>query len=222
VAAITRRTWANLRDEALRRIGRQTSSDASGRVEYWIDAVYRDLCLTYHHYELDAIAVDQAIAAAATSLALPADCYVVVAVKLKSDAGVELGRLTKDRAGYLLGGVAEAAAEPESYSRWASTIYFQAPANAAYKADIFYYRQPTAPDFSSGSPEWDRLWDEYLVAGAVDAALRGYWAPDLAVTHGETLKEFLGRVVNPTLVSGILADDQDSPTIDRPHGGAQG
>lgn len=223
MAAIARRTFANIRDEVLKRIGRSTDSAASSRVEYWVDAVYRNLCLTYHHYELDEVAEDQALAAAAVSLALPSNCYALIAVVLKSNAGVEIHRLTPDRANYLIGGSSATAAQPKSYARFKSTIYFSAPADVAYKLDIYYYRHPTAPDFAgSATCEWDRLWDEYLTAGASDAALRGYWSAENAAPHAESLAAFLGRVVNPPLASGVLRDEQDSPTIDNPHGGAQG
>lgn len=222
MAALTRRTWATIKTEVTLLAGRETDTASAARVEFWVDAVYRKLCLTYHHFELDTLAADQALAAGATSVNLPADCYAVMAVLLKTNAGVEVRRLTRERAGYLLGRRAGTAEEPKEYARFGSKLYLPAPADAAYKLDIYYYAEPTTPDFSSGSPAWNRMWDEHLVAGAAEWAMKGYWAPDVGVPHAETLRDFLQRVVNPPLASGVLADDQDHPTIDRPHGGAQG
>jgi hypothetical protein len=221
VAALTRRSFSDLRDEVLKRSGRPGDSAASSRVEYWVDAVYRDLCLTYHHFELDTIAADQALAAAASSVSLPADLYALIGVALKTSAGVEIHRLTPERASYLLGRRETTADEPKEYARFGSKLYFPAPADAAYLLDIYYYKEPVAPDFSSGAPAWNRMWDEFLVAGATDFTLRGFWSEN-AIPHAETLKSFLSRVVNPPLASGVLRDDENRPTIDRPHGGAQG
>ena len=220
MTALTRRTWAQIETEVLARIGRSTGS--SSRAQHWIDAVYRELCLTYHHYELDAIAADQAISSAATSLALPADCYAIFAVLLKSNAGVEIGRLTAEHARFTLGGQSAAAAQPETYARFASTIYFAQPTDAAYQADIYYYKTPTAPDFASGSPAIDRLWDDVIIRAAADVGLRGYWAPEAAVPQAESLKAFLERVVNPPLATGVLIDLPEAQTLNRSHGGAQG
>lgn len=222
MAVLTRRTWANLRDEALKRIGRSGDSAASSRVEYWIDAVYRNLALTYHHYELDTELVDQALAEDADELALPADCYVLLAVRLKTNAGVDIGRLLPERASFTIGARSSSTEQPKTYARFGAKIYFPAPADDAYKLDLYYYKVPTAPDFSSGSPAWDRLWDEYLVQGACDLAMRGYWVPELAAGHAQSLAAFLDRVVNPQLASGILTDSEDRRTTDQPHGGAQG
>lgn len=225
MAAIARRTWATIKTEVARRSGR-TSDTAdtatNGPIEHLIEAVYRDLCLLYHHFELDKTATNQAIASGATSLALPADCYAVIGVLLKSFAGTEIGRLKFQEAGYLLGSRTATAAQPKDYTRFGQTLYFPAPADVAYKADVYYYSQPTAPDFSSGSPAFDRLWDEHLIQGATDLVLRGHWAADQGAPQAESLASFLSRVVNPPLAEGGLLDFQDRANVNRSHGGAQG
>lgn len=222
MAALTRHTWSTIKTEVLDRIGRPTDTAAGARVEYWIDAVYRDLCQTYHHFELDAVAEDEAVGAGAVSLDLPADLYVVVVPVLKSDAGLKLGRLTPERASFLVGRDDTTPEKPEKYARHGTKLYFPAPADVDYLVDLYYYRHPTTPDFASGGPEWDRLWDEYLIQGATDMALRGYWAAEQGAPHAEMFRDFLKRVVNPSLVSGVLRDSEDMKTTDQPHGGAQG
>lgn len=225
MAVLARRTWVTIKTEVARRSGHTSDTAdtaAGGPIEHSIDAAYRDLCLLYHHFELDKTAADQAIASGVTSLALPVDCYAVIGVLLKQTGGAEIGRLKFQEAGFLLGSRTATATQPKDYTRFGQTLHFSAPTDAAYKADVYYYSQPAAPDFSSGSPSFDRLWDEHLIQGATDLVLRGHWAADQGAPQAESLAAFLSRVVNPPLSEGGLVDFQDRSNVTRSHGGAQG
>lgn len=221
MAAITRRTFANLRDEALKRVGRSDST-ASSRMEHWITAAYFRLALTFHHYELDGSVAGQAVASGATSTPLPVDTYVVVAVRLLDNAGNYLQRLVAERHSHLFGRAGAATDRPDRYTRWASTLLFEGPTDADYEVDIDYYKVPATPDFASGSPVTHWLWDEAILELAASMALGSYWAQEQVPPHASSLKSFLESVAQPPLKTGVLQDVQGVSTTDRPHGGAQG
>lgn len=222
MATITRRTWANLRDEALKRIGREGDSAASTRMEYRITDAYLALALTYHHFELDGLVSNQDVASGALSTALPSDCYIVTGVRLLDEVGAHLQRLELEAQQFAFGTASSTAERPSSYVRWGSSLYFPAPTDDDYEVDIAYYKVPTLPDFSSGSPDTHWLWDQAILGMAVAGGSVDHWASEVAAPHVETLNAFLERVVAPPLKMGSLRDVVDAMTVDRPHGGAGG
>lgn len=221
MADLARRTWEEMRDEVLVRLGREGNAASEARAEHWVDAAYRLVCQGWHHFELDTTTT-LALAAAATSVALPADCFVVVGVNLLDNAtGAEVGNLVPLRAGKLLASN-QPTGVPKKYARFGDTLHVDAAADVAYDLFVSYYTDPDTPDFSAGSPSIDRVFDQVVIEGATELGQKGYWAAELGAVARETMATYLGSLPYPPLSTGSAVDRADAGSVDRPYGGPQG
>jgi len=224
MAAITRRTWANLRDEAIIALGGYDYTGFSGRVEHALYAAYLDIGLGWHHYELGAIS-SATVATNDISLSVPATAFVVMSVnRSPNNAG---NALTLERLHFLVANFSATAAVPKKYARSGASalLLLDCPCNAASAGSwtIRFYKVPTAPDFAgSGTPETHWLWDDHILELAIAKMQRKVWRPDLAALSTQSLENWLSQQIQPDLVSEVIASLPDYPTASRPHGAAQG
>ena len=225
MALIVRRTWAQMLDEVIRRAGGVDASTFSSRVEYALWSTYLDLCLSYHQFELDKLDTSLTLSTSAPSLALPSDCYIVVGVRLR-DALVGtavVGQLSYKASRLLLFEYrATPAARPKHYTRFLSTLYFDSLPDAAYKVDLYYYKTPTAPDFSSTSPETHPELDEHLIQGALSVLFPSLGRPDLAQAQLTNLQNWLALNTRPAMVAETPAGKSERFETVTSHGGQQG
>ena len=228
MATLTRRGWNEIGTEVAKRLGRDgdtaiwDSGAGTGRATYWVDFAYRMITLMWHHFELDDVDSSKTLSLDANSVALPASTFQVLGVRLKSGSTFK-GRVTPERASFLLGRYDDTSGLPERYARLGDTLYFDRKADSSYTVEIFRYQEPTTPDFAtSTAPETNRIFDEAIVLGAVYLGQTALWRGDLGDTTEQDLEAFLRRIVNPPLAAGPLLDTKDQPATDSFHGGVQG
>jgi hypothetical protein len=228
MAALTRRTWAQLQAETVKRLGNVDSTGTDGttfatRVNYWLRAAHLDLSTTYHHFELDQTS-PLTLSTSVNSVALPADCFIVVAARLKDAAGTTLlAQLTQKSFQALSDEYRATAAQPEFYARYGPNLYVNCLPSSAFKVDLFYYRLPAAPDFAgSGSPETGEDLDEHLMEGACRKAFPGLGRADLGDVGRQLLSEFLAMQPRPSVLDEQLPNLQERVQSPRTYGGAQG
>lgn len=215
-------TFEEIRDEALKRMGRSGVTALTARVEKLVDASYREVCQTWHHHQLDKESSGLTSSVGSDTVALPADCYLVFGVRLFSGSTFK-GRLGYMRTIDLLGQQSTTNGLPTRYTRFASNLVFDRPADAAYSVEVFYYARPADPVFTGApAPVIDELFDEILVEWTVARGQGMLWRPDLGAAGLQSLAEFWNRVANPPLRSGIQRDRDEGDVSDTPYGEALG
>jgi len=227
MAAIARRNFGGLRDEAKLRLAKTDAGAAlSTRIEYLIYEAYLDLALTFHHFELHKESSGLACSTTNNVIALPADCYATMSVRLRAVTGNRpLGPLTYAHTDTIYAGYTDDAsdqAQPRSYTRVGSNLLVNTRPDQAYPIDLLYYKRPDAPDFASDSSELDVLWDHYIIQHALAMAYPAVFRFDMAQVPAEELRTFLARAIHP----GLGEEPPQSPRL-RPldiarRGGGQG
>jgi hypothetical protein len=217
MAAITRRGFDDLRDEALKRAGYESSTGATafqGRMEYFILAAYLDICHSIHHYELDVI--DSSLVLSTSNnyvdfTGLSPKVHVVVSFTIGDVSTGDLIRaLVPTRFQQALYGQDLTAGEPTQRARFKERLYFDKIPDAAYKSVIYYYSEPPLPDFAVDSPAISHVWDEHIIEGAVAKANRAVWDPETTVRQGELLSDWLQRAPEMHLREYPIHDKQAS------------
>lgn len=228
MAALARRKWSEIQSETQKRLGNTDSTGTDGvlfttRIAYWLRAAHLDLCTTYHQFELDQT-TQLTLSTSANSVALPADCFIVVAVRLKDSTGAAfLGQLTGKSYQVLADAYTGAAGQPAFVSRYGPNLYFDVLPSSAYKLDLFYYRYPTSPDFGgSGSPETGEDLDEHIIEGACRHAYPAIGRADLGDVYRQLLSEYLAMQPRPSVLDEQLPNLQERIQSPRTYGGAQG
>lgn len=226
MAAITRRTWANLRDEVIAACGGHDYTGFSSRVEYWLTEAYYDLALSYHHHELEAVATPVAMTPGTATLTIPTDTFIIITFVLKAavaDGGAYLTTLRYERLHWIQANYSATNAQPNAFARSGSTFYFNCPPDKAYQSVIYYYKVPAAPDFAgTGNPTTAWLWDTHLVEAALAKAQGRVWRPDLVQLTLQPLNEWAQAQVQPLLTQELQSGLPDYPNANAPQGGPQG
>lgn len=210
MAALARRTWAQIQNETQRRLGGINSTGPDGvafttRIQYWLAASYLDLCLKYFHHELFKLDTSLTIASGGNTLTLPSDCFIVIVLLLRSSATEYEGQVTDYSTVSLLGAYRGATAKPDRMGRGATKLYFNTKSDATYSTDLYYYRRPALPDFGgSDSPETAVEMDEHIMEGACRIANPAIGRPDHGDIGRQLLVEWLTDQVRPRLVDEPL------------------
>lgn len=222
MAAITRRSWLAIEAETIRRLAGQNQTGFSLRVDYWLWHSLWMLATTYHHFELDKEDTTLSLAAGANTLALPADCFMLVAMTLRV-SGAQVGEVTDYSFSALRSAYTAATGQPSRRSRFGSNLFFDVKADRLYNVDLYYYKTPAAPDFASGAsfPELGIDCDEHIIEGACRFANPAIGRPDLGDVDRQLLAEWLAQQVRPALVAEPLEARERTET-GRTLGGMQG
>lgn len=223
MAALTRRTWATMKTEVGKRLGREGDTAGAlasgGPVEHWIDAAYRMICRTWHQPELDE-EDSGTLSGGSVGINLPADCLLPIALILQNALGTDnVGRVILNRFSYVIGLSPKRTGQPTEFARFDDQIRFDRAVDSSYGYILYYYKKPTAVDFASGGPLIDQSWDQLIVAAATELGLKGYWQPDLARVHAETLQSWAARFGQVMVASGGIVDTESAA---EPHGGPLG
>lgn len=228
MAALARRKWSEIQAETVKRLGNPDSTGTDGtpfttRVAYWLRAAHLDLCTTYHNFELDQTTT-LTLSTSSNSVALPADCFIVVAARLKDATGTTLlAQLTSKSFQVLSDEYRATPAQPEFCARYGQNLYVNCLPSSAFKVELFYYRLPAAPDFAgTGSPETGEDLDEHLMEGACRKAFPGLGRADLGDVGRQLLSEFLAMQARPSVLDEQLPNLQERIQSPRTYGGAQG
>lgn len=222
MAVLARRTWDELRDEVIRRCGRVGDSAFTALAERFVEAAYYDLAYTFHHYELDKISTTGVLNTSQDFLAVPADLWINFALWIGDPStNAFVAALVWEPPSSLLRRRSTTAAQPAKYTRFGDQLIFPANPDLAYKTTHYYYQIPTAPDFTTGSPVIDRVWDEHIIEGAVAKATRANWDPQSSGMQGELLSEFLATNPQPPLSEGGNIPQPQQAKVSKPYGGSQ-
>jgi len=223
MAVITRRLWSAIQTETIRRLAGINYAGFDTRVQYWLWASYLTLATTYHHFEFDKEDTSLTLSSGAYTLALPSDCFEVVAVTLRDSTGAQVGEAQQYSFSAMRSAYTAESGLPSRRARFGSTLYFDKKADANYNLDLYYYRLPTAPDFVSVSatPETGVDCDEYIIDGACALANPAIGRPDLGTVDREVLTTWLAMQVRTPMNTEGLEERERSET-GRTLGGRQG
>jgi hypothetical protein len=223
MAPLVRRTWAEIATEVTTFVGGYDYTGFSTRVQYAIDATYRELCTGYHHFEMEA-ATNVTVATNDTTVTLPTSPATFITMGLYRPSTATLGNMLDQKSFAALSGQFSAtAAIPVTYCRFGAVLLLNCPcvAGSAGTWVVRHYTFPTAPDFSSGSPATSWLFDDVIIQGAVAKMMNRVWRPDLAMFGLQTMQSWLASQPQPALIEQTLGERADLPTASRPLGGSQ-
>lgn len=224
MAALARRTWDTMRDEVMTRLGRSGVTAFESRAEYLLDGVYRLLCQTWHHRELDKISPELTLSSTTSEVPLPSDLYLPIGARLLDNSSNLLAWLQPRHARALLARDRSDSGKPSYYAIFGSKLYTDKAADTTYKIVVFYYANPTTPDFAAAaaSPEINQVFDELLIEWAVALGQNALWRPELGQVNLQTMTSFLGRMGHPILALGGTSDNREEPTDDKKLAGVLG
>ena len=224
MAAITRRSWSAVEAEVIRRLGNIDAAGFSARVDSWIWQAYLWLALTYHHFELDEANLSQKVPTDTIFLPLPDNLYILTAVVRRDAAGGLLGSgLSTYDPSALLREIKGQRAAPTRYARYGNKLAFNAVGDQPYPLEIYYYRMPVEPDFTSTSQisELGVDLDETIINLSLQLAFPAVGRPDLGEACGSIASTYLAMQPRPPLLTEPL-DVRERNQTNRSIGGAQG
>jgi len=223
MATITRRGWSAIEAEVQRRLAGNNATGFTTRIDYWVWAAYLQICLTYHHFELDKEDLTLSIALGANTLNLPADCYAVVAMTLRDNGSNIVGEVADYEFTALRGQYVASAGQPTRRARWGSKLYFDKKADQLYNVDLYYYRVPTAPDFATTTaPETAADVDEHIIEGACRLGNPAIGRSDLGDVDRQLLADWISQQIRPSLNQDGILEQRERMGTNRTLGGSQG
>lgn len=225
MAAIARRSFYDLLQEFLRRIGRGTSDTAwSSRGQEILNASYLEIAARYHHFELD-VESTLSLTTSNFKVALPADCWAVRAVIATTSGGDYAGDLPLSEVEFNASLFDAVAGQPRRYARFAASLYFDRKPAATTTFALLYYKQPTAADFSV-TPAYSalhRIWDDAILCAALARASAAIWEdPQRTMFWLSEAERFAQSNGQPALAVMPIAGDPARSTTGFTIGGKQG
>ena len=231
MAAITRRTFPVLRDEAIACGGGHNHAGWPARVEQWMWAAYLDLCSTYHFHELEAFTTFTP-ADGDTTVSLPPDCFAVASLAWSSKPQSSgIGRalqLKEERLQAILARRTQPKGQWIAYARLGTTLILDCPllltaSTPSLPLTLHYYKRPAAVDFSDASasnvPVFTWEWDDHLIDATVAKIQARAWTWDQAGLTTQTLQAWLQAQTQPSLLTEPQTNPPDMPTANKPQGG---
>lgn len=221
MAAIARRTLAQIETEVKLRIGNPNNTTIN--TQHYVWAAMLRLALTYHHFELDKTDATLTLSTSVNTLALPADCFIAIHFQVLNTAGTAVVTDTEE---YDFSALTReysptTPAAPTKRARFGSTLYFNKLPDQAYKGRLYYYSRPAAPDFAgTDTSPLDVEIDEHIIEQAVLLASAGTSAP-LVELNRQLLDDWIGLQVRSSLLDPISAK-RTRRTTERTLGGVQG
>lgn len=234
MAAIVRRNWPAIRDEAISAGGGHNHTGWSSRVEQFTYSAWLRLCLTYHFHELETSTTFTPVDGDLT-LTLPADCFIVHSLAYGTAPiyqGVGKSRQLTESAGTSLFGMRSSTKGIwTSYVRFGLLLHMNCPLDVnqstpSLPLTLHYYKRPAAVDFADSSAgnvpltSWE--WDEPIIDAAVARIQGRTWNWGEQGMTMQTLQDWLSSQIQPDLQSSPMSNPPDIPTASRPPGGPQG
>lgn len=190
------------------RCGNITSTGFDARLQHWLAASYANLCTTYHHVELDALNTSLTTDSTVNTVALPADTFVLISVKLYRSTIVDtpVNTLTLVDFRSLIDDYTGASALPTKAARYGNTLYFDSKPDDTYRLYVYYYKYGTAPDFTTPtSHELGLDVDEHIYEGALRYVMPNLARPDLGAVQRQLLSDWLNEQVRVTTSDQLTA-----------------
>lgn len=224
MAALVRWTFANMRDEALKRAARYGETDATARMPYFVDAAYRRIAATWYH---DVLVKETTLTIADTARvtsALPADLYLPIGGVLALSGTRTHVMGYKHAADVFTDVRAEGNGAPKEMARKNTVMQLDRGAdNANYTIVLLYYASPTTPDFDgAANSELDRLFDEAIVQMALALAFPASWRFDMASVNAQLFVEWVETSAHAKVRELMLPAQAEKPLSSTLLGGAKG
>ena len=221
---MARPNYSEMQTEVTRRLGNHAYTGFSARVQSWIASSLYYYTVKFHHPELDGEDSKRTLAESTSTVDLPADIAIPVAVALLKPGTTTIDSWLKLRDFHVIQTrFDETAGKPTLYARYGNTLYVDRNANADYPIRYFYTRIPDYPVFDSSdrSPlsEW---FDEILMAKATCLGYANLWRPDLASLHQQQLADLEAAVPNRMIADDMTADRSTKSKRGQTHMGVQG
>lgn len=224
----TRQSWSDILSEFIHRAGMndETASDFPDRARTFLTSAYLDVCLLWHHFELDTVDDTRDFVVGDLGITLPNNLYSLFAVDIFTPDPERcfIHTLEFEEAHVLITGKESKSGQPTKYTRFENKILVERCPDLAYGTEIYYYRMPDPPDFDSTItfPETHWLWDNHIIEAALAISHGAVWRPDLGQMNLQSLAGFASSSAQPPLSSKPLHPQPERPTRTTPHGGAQG
>lgn len=221
MAPIARRTWDEMRDEFLLRMGKPNVTAWQPRAEHFLTAAYYDLALLFHHYELD-VELSLLLASGAKQLSFGASSpqvYSILAVRA-NEAGLRTP-ISQEHRKFNFQEVA-AQAKPKKWARQEQVLYFDRASDRDLDIEILAYRYPAAPDFDPGASESELswIWDEHILQRAMFLSAPATWRYDMSQVQLQTLQSFIEAQPQQPTKSNLVAR-AELPLSSQSQGGQQ-
>lgn len=224
MALITRRTFDELRDDVIARVGNTGASSAfQSRVEHLVTAAYYFLSLSYFHHELEVFnqALTLSVSSNEKSLSTPGDVYEVMGVTLRSPGGGFAGTTVRRHIRHILSSYENDSGLPTAYAHRGNDLVFDLQPDVAYEVDLLYYKRPTAPDFAGGAASSELHWlhDEHIIQLALSYGWAMTWRFDLATIQKQALDQALGLTSHRPRAEVPVVDRPESNRMTQVAGG---
>jgi hypothetical protein len=221
MAALSRQTLAEIRDEALKALGKSGNTTISSRCEYWLAAALEQLGTEWYHHELvvvDIASMDLAVGASTDTL--PTDVWTVMQVGL-IQSGTFQSWLAPEDLRNVYDQVGQAGnARPTAYARRDRDLVFDRTADAAYDVHLVYYKLPDVPDFAgSATSTLPRNWDHALICATVALGAERLGDADKLEQYNARLQQFLQAQQRPAMGATAMTDLAILPKRDAVLGG---
>jgi hypothetical protein len=206
MAAIARRSWAELATETQRRAGGINYAGPPSfltRVQYFLWASYLEICTKWYHHELFVLDATKTLSTSTNTLTLPTGVFILIAMALRNGTAYS-GEVAVYSGSALLGAYTAESGKPTRRTRGKATIYLDKKPDIAYAVDLYYYKYPDAPDFSSGTPETGVDCDEAIISGALRYLNPAIGRSELGDVNRQLLVEWLSDNVRGHFVDEPL------------------
>lgn len=226
MAAIARRTWAQLKTEFLSAARGINYSGWSSRAEYLLYEAYLDICGLYHHKELEETASGTLTGSPQYQhyILFETNAHMIVGVAETTSAG--LPELFLDQvhfavwAGVFQGTTSSEYGQPKQWAQFNRIIYFDRKTDASRHYRIYYIRRPADPDFSgSDSPEIAPIWDTHIIELALMRAGVRTGDQMLATINAQAYRDFVSQQPQPLLKDSMARAFANTDTTDKPTSG---
>jgi hypothetical protein len=213
-----------IKTEVSRMLGSPDNINVDGRLENWIKWSYWQLCLGWHHYELDVEDRSKILAKGSSMIELPPEAYIVFAVGLHDKDDNDFVSWVSNRDPRALQSRFSATrAQPADCARLKNKIMFNCQAVKDYPMVLWYYALPEEPDFDEpNGSALSEIWDDILILWAAVKGHRRLWEQHVAAPFAQDLQELLSMVPQVPLVAQELPDRPGAPLSEQTIGGGQG
>lgn len=217
MAVETRLTYDLILTEHLKRSRQETDTGYEARAKQFIVQAVFDLARLVKHRDLDSISTAITFTATDLSYTLPTDCQEVVALKIVDpDEATDYKILVPSGFSSVFQSQQQKRTGlPQAMAVWARKLHFDRLAEKLYTTTLYYYSDPTAPDFQTASPvtpPFDRVWDAHILEYSLALSGLASGSQEVSQSALQSLQPFLSGMPDQKLVELELSGPQHNET----------
>ena len=193
MAVEVRKTWAQLKTEHLDRSRQSSDANYDSRAEDFLTQATFDIGRLFKHRIQDEEDTTLVFDLTSLSYALPVDHQTVIALKIVDP---DSGKIAKILTPVSFASVIAAQQDehdglPQKMAIYKESLHFDKIADKLYTTTLYYQTIPTAPDFATGVPVTERVWDAHILEWSL--VLSGFSTGESDVARGalQALQFFL-------------------------------